>query len=1044
MHLKFTVHLAVATCLLALSWSGATSAGDSTAAATVPKFRVHRYVRVGRYHQRRTPYDVKTDASYQCSRLILLSGDIELNPGPNTRPTNNKRRLSLALQNVQSIKNKLGDLRQSAPSLQKFSIVALTETWLNSSVDSSEIESALPSHILHRRDRIDRVGGGVACLIESSLSPVRREDLETDRAEMMVVEIKSSPALLLAVCYCPPDDSAALTATMAALHDIAATIPSKAILALGDFNVPEVTWETSDAGWAIPALQRRSRRAVDFLDGCQLAGLWQHVTQPTRGHNFLDLVLTSGLQMETTVRDGTFPSDHLEVVCEFWTVLKPTPLVTRSTALNYKRADWDGMRAALRLVPWSLLDDLPVDEAADKFYDLLTSVIRDYIPTVTLSRRHPPWFDRDLRAALARKEAAHRALKRRRTPETEAAFRENRRTFKQLAGSRFYDYLKGLIGDLKTNPKRFWTFLKCLKGKKCAMTFLMDGNRKITSDLEKASLLNRTFAAKFTDPHVATYPPITDYSIDRLTSFDVHPDTVKAILESLNRHKACGPDNISARVIRECADELTVPVTKICKMSLEQGVVPRVWKQANVVPILKKGCKTCPKNYRSVSLLPLFSKVLERVVYISLFNHVRPVLSTKQHGFLPGRSCASNLGTMLHSAWSNVSAGSQTDVIYTDYSSAFQSVNHKLLIKKLEKSYHIADKALAWCKSYLTGREQRVIVNGQCSPWVPVTSGTPEGGQISPLLFALFINDLPEAVRADCVMFADDVKLYHRVDHSGDTDFLQADLDRLYAWSKSWGLALNPSKCKILTLSLRRSPIVGTYVIDGTTIERVTVMRDLGVLVDVKLTFGPHVDSVVLKASRALGLLIRSFQTGKNGKSLHDFSRSDRQAVISTYCANVRSVLEYCSVIWGGAAEVHMKRVERIQHRFLMWLCGRCRLSNVSFEYSELMSFFGLTSLAARRMQHDLMFIRNVHNQSVDSSFLLECFPLAVPARALRVHQLFHVPYARVGTVKSGMFCRLPLLCNKFLDVCRDVDVWGFSAGYFKKSVLAYVNTRRA
>ena len=580
-----------------------------------------------------------------------------------------------------------------------------------------------------------------------------------------------------------------------------------------------------------------------------------------------------------------------------------------------------------------------------------------------------------------------------------------------------------------------------MKGRKCAIPTLVDGNRKVTDDIEKASLLNRTFASKFVDPQVTVYPQTVDYPIDSLTTFNVCPDTVKAVLESVNRHKACGPDNISARIIRECADELTAPVTLICKLSLEQGVVPQIWKRANIVPIFKKGLKTCPANYRSVSLLPLLSKVLERVVYNSLFNHVQSVLSTGQHGFLPGRSCASNLGTMLHSAWNNVSAGSQTDVIYTDFSSAFQSVKHKLLIQKLKNSFHIADKALSWCESYLAGREQRVIVNGQCSPWTPVTSGTPEGSLLSPLFFALYINDLPGAVHADCVMFADDVKLYRRVDQSKDTALLQADLDRLHCWSKSWGLTLNPVKCKVLTLSLRRSPVIGRYSIDGTAIERVSAMRDLGVLLDEKLTFGPHIDSIVLKANTSLGLLMRSFQTGKNGRSLRDLSCRDQKAIVSTYCANVRSVLEYCSVIWGGAAEVHMKRVERIQHKFLMWLCGRCRLSGVSLEYVELLRYFGLTSLAARRAQHDLMFMRNIQNQSADSSFLLGCFPLAVPVRALRTRTLFHVPYARVGTVKSGMFCRLPRTSNAFLDKCRDVDVWEFSAGQYKRSVRAYVTT---
>ena len=117
------------------------------------------------------------------------------------------------------------------------------------------------------------------------------------------------------------------------------------------------------------------------------------------------------------------------------------------------------------------------------------------------------------------------------------------------------------------------------------MTFLMDGSRKITNDAEKATLLNRIFAAKFVDPHVSVYPQTVDYPIDVLTKFDVSQDTVKAILLSVNKHKACGPDNISARIIRACAAELTVPVTKLCQLSLEQGVFPKIWKRANIVPI---------------------------------------------------------------------------------------------------------------------------------------------------------------------------------------------------------------------------------------------------------------------------------------------------------------------------------------------------------------------------------------------------------------------------------------------------------------------------
>ena len=383
--------------------------------------------------------------------------------------------------------------------------------------------------------------------------------------------------------------------------------------------------------------------------------------------------------------------------------------------------------------------------------------------------------------------------------------------------------------------------------------------------------------------------------------FHVSSECVGSVLRAINPGKACGPDNISARVIRECADELTVPVTKLCKLSLIQGVFPRQWKRANIVPLHKKGSKSSPLNYRSVSLLPLFGKVLERVVFSALYQHVQPALSDRQHGFMPGRSCASNLLTMLHTAWSNISAGSQTDVIYTDYSSAFQSVNHKLLLHKLKNSYNLSGKAFSWCKSYLSDREQRVVVKGKCSEWAPVPSGTPEGGLLSPLLFACFINDLPDCVQADCLMFADDVKLYSRIDTTADTVFLQQQLANLCCWSAKWRLNLNPSKCKVLTITLRRAPILSMYVIGGEQLERVTVMRDLGVFLDEKLTFSDHVDVIVRKANRVLGMLMRSFQTGKRGRSLRE---CNRKAVMAAYCANVRSILEFAGVVWGGAAEV--------------------------------------------------------------------------------------------------------------------------------------------
>ena len=571
------------------------------------------------------------------------------------------------------------------------------------------------------------------------------------------------------------------------------------------------------------------------------------------------------------------------------------------------------------------------------------------------------------------------------------------------------------------------------------MSHLIDGERKIVDDRNKAELLNRAFADKFSDPTVTVLPQAPDYAVDPLCHFSVTEDAVRAILCGIGRHKACGPDNVSARIVSECADELTVPITKLCRLSLAQGVFPSVWKRANIVAIHKKGSKTSPFNYRSVSLLPLFSKVLERIVFNSLYEHVRPVLSERQHGFMPGRSCATNLATMLHTAWSNIAAGSQTDVIYTDYSSAFQSVNHTLLLHKLKHSFHISDKAFDWCESYLSGRRQRVVVKGKCSEWVSVPTGTPEGSILSPILFACFINDLPQNVNTDILMFADDVKMYGRVNSDTDANFLQHQLDILCQWSATWRLTLNAAKCKVLTLTLRRLPVKRAYTIGGIELERVSVMRDLGVLLDEKLTFGDHVDVTVRKANRALGLLIRSFQTGKHGRP---FDVNMSKSIMCTFNANVRSVLEFCCIVWGGAAKSHMQRLERVQHKFLIWLCARCRVTNAPAQYKDLLDYFGMFSLAARREQQDILFIRNVHRQRIDSPFLLSKFSLAVPTRLLRNQTQFHVPQARVNTIKNGIFSRIPKLCNTFIDANRDVDIWGDSQHAFRRALFSHTQGR--
>ena len=343
---------------------------------------------------------------------------------------------------------------------------------------------------------------------------------------------------------------------------------------------------------------------------------------------------------------------------------------------------------------------------------------------------------------------------------------------------------------------------------------------------------------------------------------------------------------------------------------------------------------------------------------------------------------------------------------------------------------------MKWFVSYLSDRRQRVIVNGKASDWKPVTSGVPEGSLLAPLLFSMFINDLPRNIESSCLLYADDVKIFRKITSPADGRALQRDLSQLSAWSVSWGLTLNPIKCKSFTMTLRRAPVQTKYFIAGTVLEHVSTIRDLGVTIDTKLTFAPHVSDIVSRANRALGLLIRSFQVGTSG------AKFNRSAVLAAYFANVRSILEYCSVVWAGAANSHTVRVDRVQHKFLIWLLAHSYSGQAaSLSYECLLLHFNMASLSQRRVQHDLLFLRNVLRGRMDASSLLSSFSLHVPPRSTRTHTLFNVPRARVRTVESGMFCRVPKAVNAFLSSCTSADIFQDSLAVFKAHVLRYVLT---
>ena len=245
------------------------------------------------------------------------------------------------------------------------------------------------------------------------------------------------------------------------------------------------------------------------------------------------------------------------------------------------------------------------------------------------------------------------------------------------------------------------------------------------------------------------------------------PDEVYFYLSSLDPSMVTGPDGISARMLRQTADSITTSVTELLNLSLRSGCVPKEWKKSNVVPIPKTSPPSAPSNYRPISLLSILSKVMERHVHLFITEHLRDhhPLSDSQWGFQAGKSTETGLLATVHS-WLNILEQRQeVGAVFFDLRKAFDSVPHARLMAKLQQ-IGLNDHILAWIGDYLTGREQRVTVNGSTSQYSVVPSGIPQGSVLGPLLFLIYVDDLariPLSASSEAVLYADDLLLFRPI-----------------------------------------------------------------------------------------------------------------------------------------------------------------------------------------------------------------------------------------------------------------------------------------
>ena len=460
----------------------------------------------------------------------------------------------------------------------------------------------------------------------------------------------------------------------------------------------------------------------------------------------------------------------------------------------------------------------------------------------------------------------------------------------------------------------------------------------ISSDKGKADALNAFFATTFTDEDIEFIPRLQPkHTGESLTSISITEDDVYKKLVSLSKYKSAGSGGIHPCVLKATAASVSEPLALIYNTSLKDGKLPSAWKASHVVPVHKKGSKVDVRNYRPISLTSVPCKVLESLIRDEIVRHLleNDLLCDEQHGFVPGRSCVTQLLTVMEEWTQMIDIGTPIDVIYLDFKKAFDSVPHLRLLSKLD-AYGIGGELKAWITDFLHGRYQRVKVNEELSDWTRVRSGVPQGSVLGPTMFVLSINDLPEGLKGKVKIYADDTKLYGKASTNDDLCVIQSDLDTLTEWSSTWQLHFNSQKCKVLHIGPGNAK--HTYYLGADALEHTTVERDLGILIDDELKFHDHVASVVKKANGVLSCIRRSFEC------------KDMSTIPRLYKGLVRPILDYGNSIWYPRFKGDAKAIEKVQKRATKMIYA---IRNHS--YTERLKALNLPSLEYRRRRGDMI-----------------------------------------------------------------------------------------